>query len=316
MVRKKRAVIGIGTLIIFIAMILVAAVAAGVIIRTSGILQERAFAVSGEARKRLVTGVEVLQVVGTSNVSASNIPKLEFYLRTRPGSRPVQLQTTGMTFSTQSIALSANLQHRLTESFNKDLTDNVNSSWVSFGYDMNGDQINEKYRVVNGSVDGVDDVGIFQFNVSGVSGSVNVSLGVNLSSTSERNVSLNEVPISKNDNIYGFVSVQGNMTEANILNASSLSTLKIRQFQEDTICNFDDLIPERFYCYESRLGDSDTVLEAGELYIVKFQLRPEDALSEEEVFQVNFIPKDGGITFLQASPPNVISDKKIILWPQ
>ena len=297
-------------------MILVAAVAAGVIIRTSGILQERAFAVGGEARKRLVTGVEVLQVVGTSNVSASNIPKLEFYLRTRAGSRPVQLQTTGMTFSTQNIALSANLQHRLTELFNKDLTDNVNLSWVSFGYDMNGDQINEKYRVVNGSVDGVDDVGIFQFNVSGVSGLVNVSLGVNLSSTSERNVSLNEVPITKNDNIYGFISVQGNMTESNILNASSLSTLKIRQFQEDTICNFQDLIPERFYCYESRLGDSDTVLEAGELYIVKFKLRPEDALSEEEVFQVNFIPKDGGITFLQASPPNVISDKKLILWPQ
>lgn len=316
MVWKKRAVIGIGTLIIFIAMILVAAVAAGVIIRTSGILQERAFAVGGEARKRLVTGVEVLQVVGTSNVSASNIPKLEFYLRTRAGSRPVQLQTTGMTFSTQNIALSANLQHRLTELFNKDLTDNVNLSWVSFGYDMNGDQINEKYRVVNGSVDGVDDVGIFQFNVSGVSGLVNVSLGVNLSSTSERNVSLNEVPITKNDNIYGFISVQGNMTESNILNASSLSTLKIRQFQEDTICNFQDLIPERFYCYESRLGDSDTVLEAGELYIVKFKLRPEDALSEEEVFQVNFIPKDGGITFLQASPPNVISDKKLILWPQ
>ena len=309
---KKKAVIGIGTLIIFIAMILVAAVAAGVIIRTSGILQERAFAVGGEARKRLVTGMEVLEVLGDANTTSNTIADFEIYVRTRAGSRPVQLKTTGITFSTQNEAYAAELQHSLTEEFNTNLTGIYNSTWTDLSVDLNEDYLTDRIRVVNGTGDYL----LVQFNVSGVDGIVNVSTGVNGSSSDERNISLSESKLLKDEQIYGFLDLVGNLTTSdNTINASAMTEFRLRQFPEVNVCDFDHLIPARFYCFESRLGDADTVLEPGELYVLKFKLIDSEALEEEEKFQFNFMPKDGAVTFLESTPPSVIQEKKVVLWP-
>ena len=54
---------GIGTLIIFIALILVAAVAAGVIIQTGNSLQSKAFTIGGETQSKLVTFLSVDSVI-------------------------------------------------------------------------------------------------------------------------------------------------------------------------------------------------------------------------------------------------------------
>lgn len=69
MKRNKKGSQGIGTLIIFIALILVAAVAAGVIIQTGNELQSRTLAVSSQTQSQLVTFVRIdaLDVMDTSN---------------------------------------------------------------------------------------------------------------------------------------------------------------------------------------------------------------------------------------------------------
>ena len=309
---NKKGDTGIGTLIIFIAMILVAAVAAGVIIRTSGILQERAFAVGGEARKRLVTGMEVMEVLGTANSTTNTITDFEIYVRTRPGSRPVQLKTTGITFSTQDEAYAAELQHSSTEEFNSNITGVYNSTWTDLSIDLNEDYLTDRMRVVNGTGDYL----LIQFNISGISGTVNVSTGVNGTSSDERNISLSEEKITRDGMVYGYIDLSGNLTTTdNSINASNMTEFRIRQFPEVNVCNFDNLIPDRFYCFESRLGDADTVLESGELYVLKFKLTDSEALHEEDKFQFNFMPKDGAVTFLESTAPNVIQDKKVILWP-
>jgi flagellin FlaB len=60
---------GVGTLLIFIAMILVAAVAAGVLVQTAYKLQQQAEATGDEALQDVATGFKVLAVWGTTNAT-------------------------------------------------------------------------------------------------------------------------------------------------------------------------------------------------------------------------------------------------------
>jgi archaeal flagellin FlaB len=90
---NKKAEAGIGTLILFIALILVAAVAAGVLIQTAGSLQSRALATGDEARRSVSTAVTVTSVYGM-NGSRGNIADFFAEVRLAAGSDPVKLNDT------------------------------------------------------------------------------------------------------------------------------------------------------------------------------------------------------------------------------
>jgi archaellin len=315
--KRKRAFVGIGTLIIFIAAILTAAIAAGVIIRTSGVLQERSYAVAGQARKRLVTGLEVTEVYGNSNVSVPDIPQLEINIRLRPGASEVNLRQMGMTVTTETFARAATLQHSSANRYNESLLDVTltNDSWYSLTADLDNDGVTDYVKILARS--GND---YLLFNVSSEDILANVSLGVDLANagTTPVKISLDEAKINANDNIYGYVTINGNATENNNLTiSSSVSGNKFffTQFPAQDLCNFETVIPERFFCYNTKLGDSDPILEPGEAYVLYYKFRNEYALAEDEEVQISFVPKDGAITYLYAKIPAVVRKTKVLIWP-
>jgi flagellin-like protein len=66
-----RGQVGIETLIIFIAMILVAAVAAGVLINTAGFLQNKASSTSEDSESQVSNQVIVISATGTVNATTN-----------------------------------------------------------------------------------------------------------------------------------------------------------------------------------------------------------------------------------------------------
>jgi len=91
---EDQAVMGIGTLIVFIAMILVAAVAASVIIQTSEKLQQRAQSVGRETITEVSSGMKVIDVTGYSNVAKNRVEYVAITIKPRAGSYDIDLNET------------------------------------------------------------------------------------------------------------------------------------------------------------------------------------------------------------------------------
>ncbi len=105
--KDNRAQVGIGTLIIFIAMVLVAAVAAAVLIQTSGVLQQKAQTTGKEATKEVSSNIDLDSIEGwrgglnaSSSVEdtfSSQIYRLDLRASLKVGSEPVDMNQVVIT---------------------------------------------------------------------------------------------------------------------------------------------------------------------------------------------------------------------------
>ena len=125
--------IGIGAMIVFIAMILVAGVAASVLITTSNTIQSQAMKTGQQTTREVSSGVSVYSVIGqvnrTGNASSgytyNDIWKVAITVEPKPGSDKIDLNNTYILLSDGSTKALLTYGYNNSSVYNDDVTGDI-----------------------------------------------------------------------------------------------------------------------------------------------------------------------------------------------
>ena len=318
---QKRALMGIGTLIIFIATILVAAVAAGVLISTSGVLQQRALITGQEARKKITNSIEIISIVAHGNRTDESLNNFEVLVRLDAGSDPIQMKKFDVSYIGPDHDAAASLQHPSLNDpslefggFNEHIGEITNTTWA-YIRDLDDDNQMERVRILvglnetNGTGE-ADDYLIVNFS-SRDAGYGMINLGdISLPGTV---LEFTDQPVVGEDGFhYGYFQIEGTTSVANVLSSNMTVNITANPLGR---CSFLTVAPETNFCYEVMHGDQDLVLGDGEVFKLYFRMRHENRMYIGQEFRFIFSAEKGRLAQAQARTPDVITTLKIPLWP-
>ncbi|PGF16459.1 flagellin [Natrinema sp. CBA1119] len=158
-----RGQVGIGTLIVFIAMVLVAAIAAGVLINTAGVLQSQASDTGSETQQEVANQIDVIHAVGSVYEASSSsedalnnsyVDTLNMTIKKSAGSEAIDLtsMTVQYTSNKEDVSLTyddsgANAEnfttHSITDSSNESLTNTEERVKLEIDTALIEDEVNE-----------------------------------------------------------------------------------------------------------------------------------------------------------------------------
>jgi archaellin len=290
---------GIGTLIIFIALLLVAAVAAGVLIQTAGSLQERALTTGDQAKSQISTNIRVTEVSG-SDGSDGNIEEIEQIIKLSPGSSDIKLEQTLLTMNTYDRSATLTFRGVGSETENSyvdgfytlsvEVLGNVTSTASNLAEDYDLDGSADQVLINSG--------GFLHFVFS--SGENYTLPGVNCSGAAA-DVTTSVVASSNFIESVVIVGECGN-DEINTTDATVTVTPK----------NAGD----GFFTIQYLQRGTNPVagnLQTGD--VVKVFYEAPRAIGEDEEVRINFIPKIGTPTLTQFITAEVISTQRVYLYP-
>lgn len=153
MKKDRKADVGIGTMIVFIAAILVSAMAASVLIQTANQVREQARATGDQAIRSIATGMQVIEVVGQSNAGGTSIGALKLYVRLNAGSEPIDIENLAisLTGGTTSTVLSYSALGPAALSFGASIVKDISGMFPSSGAIGIGDLLQIDIGEIGGS---------------------------------------------------------------------------------------------------------------------------------------------------------------------
>ena len=320
LLKRKKAIMGIGTLIIFIATILVAAVAAGVLISTSGVLQQRALMTGEEARQKITDSIEATSIVAYGDRDEESLNNFEVIVRLDAGSDPLQMKGFGLSFIGPRQYANARLAHPSLNDPAEDpngFLENITAEELTTDEidirDLTGDGLGERLSVYDRG-EGEDDALLFNLSDYDAEYAL-VELNADITEGIERRLRVKDEPIIGQDGeYYGFININANVTtESTIdLNGNNYAKLSWYYLHE---CDFDVIRPEESFCYVVMHGEDRTVLDKGETFMIKYKLSDYNALGISEHFEFIFQTERGRERRYQGRTPDVVTTPRVPLWP-
>lgn len=279
---------GIGTLIIFIALLLVAAIAAGVLIQTSGSLQEKALTTGDQAKGQIATNTRTVEVSATDG-SNSTLKDFTQIVKLAPGSEPIKL--SDVLFTMNTFDRTATLMYRDT---NGTLTNTADGYYTIDVETVDG---------TGGSFDSLNNDYDFDGFIDNVTGGWNgVSAILNLSnSTAVTLCNCSGSTFNSNLSNTNFVtSVSGTCQNGNL---TSITLTPVNASQGYFAVEYLQRGPNYV---EGNLQRGD---------IIKMYYEAPKKVGEDEKVRLNFIPKIGTPTLTEFITPEVISEERVYLYP-
>ncbi len=302
---SRKAEMGVGTLIVFIAFLLVAAVAAGVLISTANSLQERALATGQQAEGQIASHALVVEVSATDGLDGT-LDDFTSIMKLASGSDPIKLDDVLFTFNT--VDKTASLTYAGTDATTNnavtgyytlretDIATTFDTTTNASIGDWDLDKVDDAVSVANSSHLA------FYFSTDGLAyagGALNLSLVNSTQAVNGASI------ISATDG-----STLGTLTlDAYIYTANTI--------QDNQTCNVTPAKEgDGFFSVE--YIQEGTNFRAGNLQrgdIVKLYYEAPGSIGEDQEVRLNFIPKIGTTTLTEFVTPDVIAVERVYLYP-